>query len=42
MIAVEPKFVLPGRGMVGIENTSAVFKRGEIKLTDIPDRLVSI
>ena len=41
-IAVEPKFVFPGRGVVGIENTFAVSDGGGIKLTDRPDDLVAI
>lgn len=39
-IAVEPKFVFPGRGVVGIENTFAVTEQGGVKLTDRPDDLV--
>jgi Xaa-Pro aminopeptidase len=39
-IAVEPKFVFPGRGVVGIENTFAVSAEGGVKLTDSPDDLV--
>jgi Xaa-Pro aminopeptidase len=39
-IAIEPKFVFPGRGVVGIENTFAVSAAGGIKLTDRPDDLV--
>jgi Xaa-Pro aminopeptidase len=39
-IAVEPKFVFPGRGVVGIENTFAVSEGGGVKLTDRPDDLV--
>lgn len=41
-IAVEPKFVFPGRGVVGIENTFAVSAQGGIRLTDSPDQLVAI
>ncbi|MDD2735690.1 MAG: Xaa-Pro peptidase family protein [Desulfuromonadaceae bacterium] len=36
-IAIEPKFVVPGKGVVGIENTFAVSPQGGIKMTDIPD-----
>lgn len=36
-IAIEPKFVLPGKGVIGIENTFAVSPEGGIKMTDIPD-----
>lgn len=39
-IAIEPKFVFPGRGVVGIENTFAVSAGGGIKLTDSSDELV--
>jgi len=38
-IAIEPKFVFPGRGVVGIENTIAVTHAGCEKLTDLPDNL---
>jgi Xaa-Pro aminopeptidase len=36
-IAIEPKFVIPGKGVIGIENTFAVTPAGGQKLTDIPD-----
>ncbi len=39
-IAIEPKFVFPGRGVVGIENTFAVGEGGGVKLTEHPDELV--
>ncbi len=39
-IAVEPKFSIPGKGAVGIENTFAVTTDGGLKLTDIPDEMV--
>ena len=39
-IAVEPKFVIPGKGVIGIENTFAVSSDGGIKLTDMPDQIV--
>ncbi len=39
-IAVEPKFVLPGRGAIGIENTWAVGVRGGEKITDLGDDMV--
>ena len=39
-IAIEPKFVFPGRGVVGIENTFAVSATGGIKLTDCPDAIM--
>lgn len=38
-IAVEPKFVIPGKGVIGIENTFAVSSEGGVKLTDIPDSI---
>lgn len=41
-IAVEPKFVFPGRGVVGIENTFAVTDAGGLKLTDRSDDLVAV
>ena len=36
-IAIEPKFVIPGKGVVGIENTFAVSPEGGRKMTDFPD-----
>jgi Xaa-Pro aminopeptidase len=39
-IAIEPKFVFPGKGVVGIENTFAVTATGCEKLTDFPDDIV--
>lgn len=36
-IAIEPKFVIPGKGVIGIENTFAVSSEGGQKMTDIPD-----
>ena len=39
-IAIEPKFVLPGLGVIGIENTFAVSSQGGVKLTDMPDEIV--
>jgi Xaa-Pro dipeptidase len=39
-IAIEPKFVIPGQGVIGIENTYAVSEGGGIKLTDLPDDIV--
>ncbi len=41
-IAVEPKFVLPGLGVIGIENTFAVTPAGGEKLTDLPDDIVQL
>lgn len=39
-IAIEPKFVIPGHGVIGIENTFAVTAHGGEKLTDMPDEIV--
>jgi Xaa-Pro aminopeptidase len=40
-IAVEPKFVFPGRGVVGIENTFVVTGAGGEKLTAaLPDAIL--
>ena len=39
-IAVEPKFVIPGLGVIGIENTYAVTEKGGEKITDLPDEIV--
>jgi Xaa-Pro aminopeptidase len=39
-IAIEPKFVIPGKGVIGIENTFAVSASGGVKLTDLPDDIV--
>jgi Xaa-Pro aminopeptidase len=39
-IAVEPKFVFPGLGAVGIETTWAVGERGGERITDLPDDLI--
>ena len=39
-IAIEPKFVFPGKGVIGIENTFAVSNNGGEKLTDIDDSIV--
>jgi Xaa-Pro aminopeptidase len=36
-VALEPKFVLPGLGAVGIENTWAVAEGGGERLTEFPD-----
>jgi Xaa-Pro aminopeptidase len=41
-IAIEPKFVIPGKGVIGIENTFAVTATGGEKLTDMPDDIVYI
>lgn len=39
-LAVEPKFVLPGLGAVGIENTWAVGERGGERITALGDELL--
>jgi Xaa-Pro aminopeptidase len=39
-IAIEPKFVIPGHGVIGIENTFAVSNAGGVKLTDLPDDII--
>lgn len=39
-IAIEPKFVIPGQGVVGVENTFAVSGGGGIKITDLADDIV--
>ena len=41
-LAVEPKFVFPGRGAVGIENTWAVGERGGDRLGELPDDLMVV
>jgi Xaa-Pro aminopeptidase len=42
VIAVEPKFVIPGKGVVGIENTFVVTEHGGERLSDLPDGIVTI
>ncbi len=37
VMALEPKFIFPGQGVVGIENTWVVTRRGMIKLNRFPD-----
>ena len=39
-IAIEPKFVIPGKGVIGIENTFSVTANGGDKLTDLADDIV--
>lgn len=41
-IAIEPKFVIPGKGAIGIENTFAVTVNGGEKITDLPDTITFI
>jgi Xaa-Pro aminopeptidase len=40
VLAVEPKFVFPGIGAVGIENTWAVAERGGVRLSELGDDLL--
>ncbi len=40
VLAIEPKFILPGKGVIGIENTFVVTEAGGEKLTDTPDQVV--
>ncbi len=42
VVAIEPKFVFPGQGAVGIENTWAVGERGGERLTELPDDLMVV
>jgi Xaa-Pro aminopeptidase len=39
-IAVEPKFVIPGLGAVGVENTFVVTERGGERLDELADDLL--
>jgi Xaa-Pro aminopeptidase len=41
-VAVEPKFVFPGRGAVGIENTWVVTESGGERLTTLGDELMVV
>ena len=41
VIALEPKFVIPGTGAVGIENTYVVLENGAARcLTNAPEEIV--
>ena len=42
VVAVEPKFVIPGKGVVGIENTFVVTAQGGERLSDLPDEIVTV
>lgn len=42
VFAIEPKFVFPGEGVVGIENTFALTENGVEKITVTPDELVIV
>jgi Xaa-Pro dipeptidase len=41
-LAIEPKFVFPGTGAVGIENTWVVGERGGERLTELDDQLIVV
>jgi Xaa-Pro aminopeptidase len=38
-LALEPKFIIPGKGLAGIENTFVVGRDGMEKLTNFGDEL---
>jgi Xaa-Pro aminopeptidase len=40
VIAVEPKFILPGLGVIGIENDFAVGNNGGVRITKLSDDIV--
>lgn len=42
VLAVEPKFVFPGLGAVGVENDYVVSPRGGDRLCDLPDAIVRV
>lgn len=42
VIAIEPKFVIPGKGVIGIENTFAVSPEGGEKITAMSDSITFI
>jgi len=42
VVAIEPKFIFPGRGVVGIENTWLVAASGSEKLTVLADDVVNL
>ncbi|HHW44606.1 MAG TPA: aminopeptidase P family protein [Desulfotomaculum sp.] len=42
VVAIEPKFIFPGRGAVGVENTFVVREGGLERLTCFPDEVVII
>lgn len=42
VFALEPKFIFPGRGMIGLENSWCVTDRLPEKLSPIPDELVIV
>lgn len=42
VVAVEPKFVFPGKGAVGIENTFIVTDEGGVRLSELPDDIIFV
>ena len=42
VVALEPKLIFPGEGVVGIENTHLVTDDGLEQLTKFPDEIVII
>jgi Xaa-Pro dipeptidase len=42
VIALEPKFIFPGEGVVGVENTFLVTEAGMEKLNRFPDDLMVV
>jgi Xaa-Pro aminopeptidase len=42
VIAVEPKLIFPGKGVVGIENTHVVTKTGLVQLGQYPDEITVV
>lgn len=42
VVAVEPKFVIPGKGAIGIENTFVVKENGGERLTGLSDEVVQL
>lgn len=42
IIALEPKTIFPGKGVVGIENTHLVTENGLLPLTQFPDQITTL
>ncbi|NTW82031.1 MAG: aminopeptidase P family protein [Chlorobiaceae bacterium] len=42
VVAVEPKFVFPGKGAIGIENTFIITDEGGVRLSDLPDDIIFV
>ncbi|MEW6079743.1 MAG: Xaa-Pro peptidase family protein [Thermodesulfobacteriota bacterium] len=42
IIALEPKLIFPGKGVVGIENTHLVTKAGLVSLTTAPEEIIIV